>query len=94
MKARLEKHLTETQTLRQWVSVSRCNLKTNYAYKFVTIFCRDVKVFLCHDFIAFVANTKKILSDSKVAVMCDFSENYSFVLGQAIVYPFIMYSFF
>ncbi|GBM91797.1 hypothetical protein AVEN_271619-1 [Araneus ventricosus] len=50
----LEKHLIETVTFRQWVSVDRCNLETlkKSADEFVDIFCRDLRVLLCHDFIA------------------------------------------
>ncbi|GBM15532.1 hypothetical protein AVEN_8917-1 [Araneus ventricosus] len=42
---RLEKHLIETVTFRQWVSVDRCNLETlkKSADQFVDIFCRDHK---------------------------------------------------
>ncbi|GBM93854.1 hypothetical protein AVEN_177194-1 [Araneus ventricosus] len=87
MEEGLEKHLTETVTFRQWVSVDRCNLETlkKSADEFVDIFCRDLKVLLCHDFIAkqqsaFMANTKESLSESEVAVVCDFSENSGFVL--------------
>ncbi|GBM94828.1 hypothetical protein AVEN_160430-1 [Araneus ventricosus] len=77
----------QTVTFHHWVSVGRCNLKTlkKSADEFVDIFCRDLKVLLCHYFIAkqqsaFMANTKENLSESEVAVVCDFSENYSFVL--------------
>lgn len=105
----LEENLIETVTFRQWISVDRCNLETlqKPAEEFVDIFCDHLKVLLCHDFIAkqqsaFMAHTKENLSESEVAVICDFSENYSFVLqdeaqsyhwnrAQATVHPFVVY---
>ncbi|GBL88740.1 hypothetical protein AVEN_158878-1 [Araneus ventricosus] len=105
----LQKHLIETVTFHHWVSVDRCNLETlkKSADEFVDIFCRDLKVLLRHYFIvkqqsAFMANTKENLSESEVAVVCDFSENYSFVLldeaqsyhwnsSQATVHPFVVF---
>ncbi|GBL98192.1 hypothetical protein AVEN_268277-1 [Araneus ventricosus] len=98
-----------TSIFHHWVSVDRCNLETlkKSADEFVDIFCRDLKVLLCHYFIAkqqsaFMANTMKSLSESEVAVVCDFSENYSFVLldkaqsyhwnsSQATVHPFVVF---
>ncbi|GBN52077.1 hypothetical protein AVEN_142652-1 [Araneus ventricosus] len=83
----MEEHLIKTVTFRRWVSVDRCNLETlkKSTDEFADIFCRDIKVLLRHNFIAkqqsaFMANTKEILSESEVAVVCDFPESYSFVL--------------
>lgn len=105
----LEENLIETVTFRKWISVDRCNLETlqKTANEFVEIFCDDLKVLLRHDFIAkqqstFMTHTKENLSESEVAVVCDFSENYSFVLqdeaqsyhwnsAQATVHPFVIY---
>ncbi|GBM52467.1 hypothetical protein AVEN_36318-1 [Araneus ventricosus] len=105
----LEKHLIETVIFRQWVSVDRCNLEIlkKSADEYVDIFCRDLKVLLRRDFIAkqqsaFIPKTKESLSESEVAIVCDFSENYSFVLqdeaqsyhwnsSQATVHPFVVY---
>ncbi|GBM76603.1 hypothetical protein AVEN_13304-1 [Araneus ventricosus] len=98
-----------TSTFHHWVSVDRCNLETfkKSADEFVDIFCRDLKVLFRHYFIAkqqsaFMANTKESLLESEVTVLCDFSENYSFVLldeaqsyhwnsSQATVHPFVVF---
>ncbi|GBN27143.1 hypothetical protein AVEN_172052-1 [Araneus ventricosus] len=105
----LQKHLIETVTFHHWVSVDRCNLETlkKSADEFVDIFCRDLNVLLRHYFLAkqqsaFMANTKENLSESEVVVVCDFSENYSFVLldeaqsyhwnsSQATVHLFVVF---
>lgn len=104
-----QENLIETLTFRQWISVDRCNLETvqKPVQEFINIFCEKLQVLLRHDFIskqqsAFMCYTKENLLISEIAVVCDFSENYSFILqdeaqsfhwnkSQATIHPFVIY---
>lgn len=104
-----EDNSIEKVTFRQWISVDRCNLETieKSTSEFVDLFTENLSALVRHDFIAkqqssFMNHVKENLKDSEVLVICDFSENYSFVLqdeaqsyhwnrGQATVHPFVIY---
>lgn len=104
-----EENLVEKVTFRQWISVDRCNLETleKSTTDFIDLFCGNLSALVIHDFIAkqqssFMNNIKENLKDTEVLVICDFAENYSFILqdeaqsyhwtsGQATVHPFVIY---
>ena len=86
-----------------------CNLETvqKSTEEFIDLFCEKLQVLLRHDFISkqqnsYINYTKENMLPSEVVVVCDFSENYSFILQdeaqsfhwnkpQATIHPFVIY---
>lgn len=109
LEEKFEEKGIEKITFRQWISVDRCNLETieKSTSDFIELFIQLLSALIRHDFIAkqqssFLNNIKEKLETSEYLVMCDFSENYSFVIqdeaqsyhwnnGQATVHPFVIY---
>lgn len=93
----------------EWVSKPRTNLQTvtQCASEFVEHFCEKIQGLLPHSFIAkeqaaFLRDLKATLPENEFIVVCDFAENYAFVVqdaapgfhwnnSQATVYPVVMY---
>jgi len=106
---KLDARIIETITFKQWVSVDRCKLETltKSVDDFVEYFCEKVVILLPHSFIAtqqaaFCTHIRKSLKEGEFLVIANFSENYSFVIqdaiqgfhwnnSQATVHPFIAY---
>lgn len=96
-------------TYEQWISTDRCDIETlvKPVEDFVSYFCEKLEKLLTHDYIktqqaSFLYNMKANLQENEVVVICDFSENYSFVLqdevqshhwnnDQATIHPFVIY---
>ncbi len=94
---------------KQWTSTDRASLLavTESTEEFVDKFCENLKQLKRHDFVAkqqakFCSEKKERLADGEVLVVCDFAENYSFVLqdaaqafhwnnSQATLHPFVAY---
>lgn len=105
----MNENMVDTVTYKQWVSVDRCTLETiTKSYEdFLDSFCENLKHLLRHSFIAkqqsiFQAELKLMLQPGQFLVICDFSENYSFVLqdeiqgyhwnnSQVTIHPFVAY---
>lgn len=100
---------TEHITYKQWVQVDRCDLITvvKPVDEFVDSIAHHLKKLITHSFIAteqnkFLENLKSNLRQGEYAVICDFAENYSFVIqdctqnyhwtnSQATIHPFVIY---
>lgn len=94
---------------KQWVSKPRTSLETltKCADEFAAEFCDQAKTLLRHSFIAkkqseYMKYLKNSLKIGEALVMCDFAENYSFVVqnaapgfhwnnSQATFYPVVVY---
>lgn len=105
----LEEQNIDSITYKRWISTPRTNLETTIknASEFVDDFCEKVKILLPHSFIAkqqgnFMKVTKESLQDGEFLVLCDFAENYAFVVlnaapgfhwnnNQATIYPVVVY---
>ena len=68
-----------------------CNLETvqKSTEEFIDLFCEKLQILLRHDFISkqqssYMNYTEKNISSSKVVIVCDFSENYSFILQDEV----------
>lgn len=99
----------ESVTYRQWVSVDRTTLEiiTKSSDNYIDYLCEKLEKLLTHLFIAKQQSTyqnerKETLEEGEFLVICDFSENYSFVLqdaaqgfhwnnAQATLHPFVAY---
>lgn len=97
----LEMHGIEEITFKQWISVYRDFLET------LESLCEKLLVLLPHSFISkqqalFLEDKKKSLKDNEYLIICDFSENFSFVIQdfiqafhwnntQATLYPIVIY---
>jgi hypothetical protein len=104
-----DEEMVDTVVYREWVSVDRTTLRTECkgVNEFVDIFCARLHALLRHSFIAtsqakYQKQLKNNLIEGEVLVICDFSENYSFVMqdaaqgyhwnnAQATVHPFVAY---
>lgn len=93
----------------QWVSTDRCNLETfsQPLDVFLDYFINKMKNLLPHCFISlqqssFLKNKKLALKSTEVIVLCDFAENYAFIMQnaaqgfhwnnkQATIHPFVIY---
>lgn len=93
----------------QWITVDRCDIETilKSAKQFVNYFCGKMSKLIKHDFIKkeqfrFLKTTKDNLKEGEFLVICDFAENYSFVMQdevqshhwnakQATIHPFMIY---
>ena len=103
-----ERDLTEIR-FEQWVSTDRCDLEkfVKPVEEFVAYFCEKLEKLVTHDFIKnqqsdFLKKAKSNLKTGEIVVICDFSENFSFVLqdavqshywsnDQATIHPFEIY---
>lgn len=92
-----------------WISKPRTSLTTvlQNATEFIDEFCEKMESLLSHAFIAkkqstYVHNLKESLKQGEFLVVCDFAENYAFVVqeaapgfhwnnNQATVYPVVFY---
>lgn len=95
-------------TYKQWISKPQTSLETfvEESYEFIEDFCGKVKVLLPHAFISknqgnFMKSLKKSLQEGEFLVICNFAENYAFVIqdaapgfhwnnSQATVYPVVI----
>lgn len=87
----LEEEMIENITYKQWMSVDRCSFETitKQTEDFVQDFCNKLLNLKRHDFIAkqqslYFSEKKASLLVNEAVVVCDFSENYSFVLQDSI----------
>lgn len=105
----LEENFVEKLSFEQWVTTDRCDLETivKQTDDFVTFFSSKLESLIPHDFVKteqsnFLKTTKQNLQDGEFLAICDFSENYSFVLQdevqshhwnvqQATIHPFVIY---
>ena len=105
----LDDNVIDYVTFKQWVSVDRSTLDTfsKPADEFVEFFCDKLKLLIPHSFVAtqqasFFSERKSTLQTGELIVQADFSENYAFVLqdavqgfhwnnSQATVHPFVIY---
>ena len=109
MTIHFEKKAIDNVIYQQWVSVDRTTLETaSLPFEdFIEAFIEKVEVLIPHSFIAtqqaqFFSECKKELKEGELAVVADFSENYSFVVqdaaqgmhwnnSQATIHPFVVY---
>ena len=105
----LDENLIDSVTFKQWTSVDRSQLETLTlpSDDFVELLCEKLKALKSHSFIAtlqgrFYEECKQCLQAGEVVVSADFSENYSFILqdavqgfhwnnSQATIHPFVAY---
>lgn len=105
----VEEKSIEQVTYKQWVTVDRTNLETiqSPVEDFLEKLSAKLSYLLPHTFIAqqqcvFLSERKKNLKPEECIVICDFSENYSFVIqdsvqgvhwnnNQATIHPFVIY---
>ena len=95
LRALLEKlfddNIIEEVTFKHWTHTDRSQLETvvKPVDDFVNQFLKDLKVYQRHAFLAksqsaFYRDKKENLEDGEVLVVCDFAENYSFVVQDEI----------
>lgn len=105
----LEANDKESVLFQQWLTTDRCNLETitKTIDEFVPYFVEKVDKLITHDFIykeqsSFLRDKKESLKQGEVLTICDFSENYSFIIqnsaqgyhwnnSQATIHPFEVY---
>nr|CCQ71355.1 hypothetical protein CcPL6.027 [Cotesia congregata] len=99
----------ENITYKYWISKPRSSLETfiKPTEEFIENFCSELKVLLPHSFIAkqqakFLKTLKETLKPNEFVIICDFAENYAFVVqnaasgfhwnnNQATVFPVVIY---
>ncbi|XP_066600762.1 uncharacterized protein [Prorops nasuta] len=104
-----ENNAIENITYKHWVSDPRATLETTVksSYDFAQHFCDKLKAMLPHSYIAkeqssFLKSLKESLKMDELIVICDFAENYAFVVqnaaagfhwnnNQATVFPTVIY---
>lgn len=104
-----EENNIECITFEQWITTDRCDIETlvKPVDDFIPFFTSKLNSLIPHDFVkteqsSFLNKTKTDLKDGEFLVICDFSENYSFVLQdevqshhwnvqQATIHPFVIY---
>jgi hypothetical protein len=101
-------HATENITFKQWILIGRCELVTTVksTEEFIESLLEKLLLLLLHSFTAtqqamFLKELKCNLQSGEFVVLCDFTENYSFVLqdeaqfhwnnAQATIHPFVIY---
>lgn len=107
--SQLEENVDEDIIFQQWVTTDRCNLETiiKPVDEFISYFLEKIDKLITHDFIykkqsSFLRDRKDSLAEGEILVICDFSENYSFVIqnaaqgyhwnnSQATIHPFEIY---
>lgn len=105
----LSKNEIDEVTYKQWLAKLRTSLETfvKDSSEFIDDFCEKVNILLPHAFISkkqvdFMKNVKMSLKEGDFLVICDFAENYAFVVqdaapgfhwnnSQATVYPVVIY---
>jgi len=105
----LDENAVDDIAYKYWISNPRCSLETltKSSAKFVDTFCDHIVNLLPHDFIAkeqsaFMNLTKESLQDNEFLAICDFAENYAFVIqnaapgfhwnnNQATIFPVVIY---
>lgn len=105
----LEASDKEHAVFQQWLTTDRCNLETiiKPVDEFVPYFVEKIDRLITHDFIykkqsSFLRNKKDSLKQGEILAICDFSENYSFIIqnaaqgyhwnnAQATIHPFEVY---
>jgi hypothetical protein len=77
----------ENITFKEWISTDRCELVTivKSTEEFIESLLEKLLLLLCHSFIAtqqvmFLKELKCNLQSGEFVFLCDFAENYSFVL--------------
>lgn len=104
-----ERESISTVTYQQWVTVDRCTIETlvKPVDDFIDILVENLIAYKAHNFLAkkqaeALNNIKANLKVGEVVVLADFSENYSFIVqdaiqgyhwnnDQATVHPFVCY---
>lgn len=104
-----EANAKEDIIFQQRLTTDRCNLETiiKPVDEFVSYFVDKMDKLVTHDFIckeqsSFLNNKKDSLKQNEIIVLCDFAENYSFIIqnaaqgyhwnnSQAIIHPFVIY---
>lgn len=94
---------------RNWISKPRTSLEkfSKSSSEFINEFCSNIKNLSSHAFIAkeqasFTRSLKESLEETEFLVICDFAENYAFVIqnaapgfhwnnNQATIYPVVIY---
>ena len=109
LQSAMDSNLVDTIEFQQWTTTDRATLETKVLLvdEFLDSFITMLKKLLVHDFIAkmqtgFMQKKKESLKEGEFLVIADFSENYSFVVqdavqsfhwnnGSAIIHPFVCY---
>ena len=104
-----DQNLVDEISYKKWTSTDRANLETvvQNVEEFLTTFLRALKKYQQHAFITRMQSqhyreTKENLEEGEVLVVCDFAENYSFVIqdeiqafhwnnAMATLHPFVAY---
>ena len=104
-----ESNAVDEITYKQWITTDRSTIETitHSTDEFLEILFDKLKLLLHHSFIAvqqtnFQNELKLVLNANEYIVMCDFAENYSFILqdevqsfhwnnSQATIHPFVIY---
>lgn len=99
----------ENVTYKYWITKPRSSLETltKPTEEFVEEYCSEVKTLLPHSFIAkeqasFLKTLKETLKPNEFVIICDFAENYAFVVqnaasgfhwnkSQATIFPVVIY---
>ena len=86
-----DQNLVDEISYKKWTSTDRANLETvvQNVEEFLTTFLRALKKYQQHAFITRMQSqhyreTKENLEEGEVLVVCDFAENYSFVIQDEI----------
>lgn len=81
----------ETISFKRWQQVDRCSIDTVQmdSNQFVDLFCEKMKKLVPHHFITdyqskYLKQLKLNLKAGECIIICDFSENYSFLVQDAI----------
>jgi len=109
LRGKFEEQLIEEITYKQWLTTDRCNLDTitHSTEDFLDILMQKLNSLLSHSFIAkqqslFQTELKSLLKRNEYLVICDFAENYAFLIQdqaqayhwnnpQATIHPFVVY---
>ncbi|XP_044594868.1 uncharacterized protein LOC123272234 [Cotesia glomerata] len=104
-----ENHEIENITYKYWISKPRSSLETiiKPIEEFVEDFCTELKTLLPYSFIAkeqakFLKTLRETLEPNEFIIICDFAENYAFVVqnaasgfhwnnNQATIFPVVIY---
>ena len=104
-----DNQVIEQIEFKKWTTTDRSTLLTVKldADEFILEFCRQLEILQRHDFIsrqqaACLRDTREVLQPGEFLVVCDFAENYSFVMqdeaqsfhwnnAQATLHPFVCY---
>ncbi|KAK3914359.1 Latrophilin Cirl [Frankliniella fusca] len=102
-------NLVESIKYKQWTSTERCKLETllKNSEEFVELFTDQLKELLPHHYVSkqqakYYSTLKTNLKEGEVLVVCDFAENYTFIVqdsvqnyywnqDQVTIHPFVSY---